>query len=172
MKVTAMIFSALFASSAAALQVGDRVPDLAVPSTSGENVRLTDFSGKWVVLYFYPRSFTPGCTAQSCSLRDEYGELQERGAVILGASLDPVERQIRFREEHRLPFHILSDTSKELARAFNSLALGGLMAARKSFIINPDGILAYRFESAGTGNHADEVIEQLDRLIAAASENN
>ena len=148
------------------LQPGESVPDISLQATSGENLSLTDFSDAWVVLYFYPRSFTPGCTAQSCSLRDEFGELEDRGAVILGASLDSHERQVRFKEEHQLPFELLSDTDRELARAFDSLMRGGLMAQRKTFIIAPGGTVAYRFDSPQTSGHADEVIDKLDELMS------
>jgi peroxiredoxin Q/BCP len=171
MKGWIIMCAALFGTSAAALQPGNPVPDLALPSTMEKPVKLTDYAGQWLVLYFYPRAFTPGCTAQSCSLRDEYGEITARGATILGVSLDPVERQLRFREEHQLPFHLLSDTDKALAKAFDSLMIGGLVAARKTFIIAPDSTLAYRFESAKTGSHAEEVIAVLDNLIADTPHN-
>ncbi len=155
-------------SSTFALQPGDSVPDTRVPSTSGESASLHDYTGQWVVLYFYPRAFTPGCTAQSCSLRDEFGEIQDRGAVILGVSLDSPARQQSFKQEHHLPFDLLSDEDKELARAFDSLMVGGLMAARKTFIINPAGQVAHRFDRPSTSDHATEVIRELDRLLAAA----
>lgn len=161
------MMSFLIASSIYALQPGDRVPGIAVAATSGEDIRLSDFEGRWVVLFFYPRAFTPGCTAQSCSLRDAYAEMQERGAVVLGASLDSLERQVAFREEHDLPYHLLADTSGEVARAFDSLMPGGLAAARRSFIIAPDGTIAHRFDRARTRDHAEEVLKELDRLMAA-----
>lgn len=166
MKQYISLMSLLVSSSAWALQVGDPVPATALPSTSGESVRLTDYAGKWVVLYFYPRAFTPGCTAQSCSLRDEFGEIQQRGAIILGASLDSPERQRDFKAEHQLPFELLSDEGRELARAFDSLMVGGLAAARKTFIIDPHGRVAYRFDRPRTRGHADEVIARLDELQA------
>lgn len=163
-----MIMMALLTVGGAwALEPGEAVPDVALPSTSGEAVRLTDYEGQWLVLYFYPRAFTPGCTAQSCSLRDEYADIRERGAAILGVSLDNPERQQEFKNEHSLPFDLLSDTEKALARAFDSLMTGGLMTARKTFLIDPDGRVAYRFDRPATSGHAGEVIAELDRLIAA-----
>lgn len=154
----------LFGSQAMAIEPGDSVPDIAAASTSGSTVKLTDYKGSWVVLYFFPRTFTPGCTAQSCSLRDEYSEIKERGVVLLGVSLDDTERQKEFKKEYNLPFELLSDTDKALSKAFDSLGLGGLMASRKTFIINPEGKLAFRFDKAQTSNHADELIAELDRL--------
>lgn len=168
MKMNTLSWSLLglmVATSAWALQVGDPVPVFPLPSTRGEDIRLSDYAGRWLVLYFYPRAFTPGCTAQSCSLRDTYGEISERGVAILGASLDTVDRQREFKTEHHLPFELLSDTDKELARAFDSLMIGGLMAARKTFIIDPDGRVAYRFDRPSTNNHGEEVLSKLDDLL-------
>ncbi len=166
MRIPLSLLTLLISTPVWALQPGDRVPDMALPSTSGEEVRLTDFAGTWVVLYFYPRAFTPGCTDQACSLRDEYGELQERGAIVLGVSLDSPERILSFKQEHHLPFELLSDGDKNLSRAFDSLMVGGLMAARKTFIINPDGVVAHRFDRPKTAGHADEVIAHLVELQA------
>lgn len=165
MRMTLMIFSLWFASQAWALEVGDAVPDIALPSTAGEPLNLRDFNGEWVVLYFYPRAFTPGCTAQSCSLRDEYGEMKQRDVTLLGASLDNEERQLAFKKEHDLPFELLSDNGKELARAFDVLMSGGLMASRRTFIINPDSRVAYRFDRPKTHGHAEEVLAKLDELM-------
>ncbi len=168
MKLVAALLTFMAAARGYALQSGDQVPTMSLPSTSGAPMSLSDFEESWIVLYFYPRAFTPGCTAQSCSLRDEFGEIQDRGAVILGASLDSPERQADFKAEHHLPFELLSDENRELARAFDSLMRGGLMAQRKTFIIAPGGTVAYRFDRPATTNHADEVIEKLDELIRAA----
>lgn len=165
MRELMVVLSLVFTTSVWALQVGDRVPDLAVPSTSGDNIRLTDYAGSWVVLYFYPKAFTPGCTAQACSLRDEYGAFAERGAVILGVSVDPVARLDEFKDEHALPFVLLSDENGELSRAFDSLTAGSRTSARKTFIIDPDGQVAHRFDQPTTRNHADEVLQVLDRLM-------
>jgi thioredoxin-dependent peroxiredoxin len=166
MKYALLMVAALLVSRSYALSPGDAVPNIRLPSTSGESVSLADWQGQWIVLYFYPRAFTPGCTSQSCSLRDEFGEIQERGAVILGASLDSIERQNQFKEEHQLPFDLLSDEQKELARAFDSLMIGGMMASRKTFIVNPEGLVVYRFDSPDTRNHGDEVIHKLDELMS------
>lgn len=156
----------IVSTSARALQPGDKVPDMALPSTTGAEIRLTDFAGSWVVLYFYPRAFTAGCTAQACSLRDDYGALQQRGAVILGASLDDTERIKAFKKEYALPFELLSDSNAALSGAFDSLTADRQRAARKTFIIDPQGVIAYRFDRAKTDGHADEVLEKLDELMA------
>lgn len=165
MRWLVMIAAMMGMNTAYALQPGDAVPDIKLPSTTGEDLSMHDLQGKWVVLYFYPRAFTPGCTAQSCSLRDEFGDIEARGATIIGVSLDSPERQKAFKKEHALPFELLSDIDKELARAFDSLMIGGLAAARKTFIINPEGKVAYRFDRPRTADHADEVIAKLDELM-------
>lgn len=167
MRIVIMFFALLLGTPAWGLQVGDQVPDLALPSTSGEPINLRDFEGQWVVLYFYPRAFTPGCTAQTCSLRDEHQPIRERGAIIIGASLDNEERQLAFKEEHGLPFELLSDENKELARAFDALMVGGLAASRRTFIIDPQGKVAHRFDRPKTHDHAKEVITTLDALTAS-----
>lgn len=151
--------------SSLALQVGDEVPNIALPTTAGGEARLGDFKGKWLVVYFYPKSFTSGCTTQACSLRDEYGDIQKRGAKILGVSTDSIETQYRFKKEYHLPFDLLSDHKKELAKAFDSMMAGGLLASRKTFLINPEGKVAKRFDKVSTAHHAEEVIKALDALM-------
>ncbi len=153
-----------FATRAGALQVGDPAPQVAVASTSGKTVTLGDFKGSWVVLYFFPKAFTPGCTAESCSLRDGYVGIQKLGAVILGASLDSLETQKDFKAKYKMPFDLLDDSKKELAKAFDSLGIGGFMAQRKTFLIDPQGKIAHIFESVNTGKHEKEVREELETL--------
>jgi peroxiredoxin Q/BCP len=156
----------LFVSKAWALQVGDAVPDVSAPSTSGKELKFSELKGSWIVLYFYPKAFTPGCTAESCSLRDGASEIQKLGAVILGVSLDNLPTQIDFKAKYHLPFDLLSDTKKEVAKAFDSLGLAGMMAQRKTFIINPDGKIAWIFDKVNTGSHDKEVADVLKKLQA------
>jgi thioredoxin-dependent peroxiredoxin len=164
MKTLIVVLLGLFASSAWALQVGDLAPDISAPSTSGKDVKFSDLKGSWVVVYFYPKAFTPGCTAESCSLRDGYTEIQKLGATILGVSLDNLPTQIDFKTKYHLPFDLLSDSKKEVAKAFDSLGIAGLMAQRKTFIINPEGRIAYIFDKVNTGSHDKEVAEALKTL--------
>jgi len=154
----------LFASKAWGLQVGDPAPNISAPSTSGKDVKFFELRGSWVVLYFYPKAFTPGCTAESCSLRDGYTEIRKLGATILGVSLDNLPTQIDFKAKYHLPFDLLSDSKKEVAKAFDSLGLAGLMAQRKTFIINPEGKIAFIFDKVNTGSHDQEVAETLKKL--------
>ena len=154
-------------AGAETVQVGQTAPDFAVPSTAGD-VKLADYKGKWLVLYFYPKSFTGGCTKESCSLRDGYAEIQAQGAVILGSSFDDVETQKKFKAEYKLPFELLADTKKEVATAYDSVMIGGLMASRKTYIVSPDGKLAAIISNVNTGDHDAQVLEELKKLQAAA----
>ncbi len=153
-------------AGAETVQVGQPAPDFTAPSTGGE-VKLADFKGKWLVLYFYPKSFTPGCTKESCSLRDGFSDLKDLGAVILGSSFDDVETQKKFKAEHNLPFELLADTTKAVAKAYDSVMIGGMMAARKTYIVSPDGKLAAIIGSVNTGDHDGQVAEELKKLQAA-----
>ncbi|WPD19383.1 thioredoxin-dependent thiol peroxidase [Thermaerobacter composti] len=99
-------------------KVGDVAPDFALVDHRGETVRLSDFRGRKVVLYFYPKDDTPGCTREACRFRDDYQRLQEAGAVVLGVSPDPVESHVKFREKYGLPFPLLSDPDHQVAERY------------------------------------------------------
>ena len=166
MKTILALLLGLCASKAWGLQVGDLAPDISAPATSGKDVKFSDLKGSWVVLYFYPKAFTPGCTAESCSLRDGYSEIRKLGATIFGVSLDNLATQIDFKAKYHLPFDLLSDSKKDVAKAFDSLGLAGLMAQRKTFLINPEGKIAFIFDKVNTGGHDKEVAETLKKLQA------
>jgi len=151
-------------------KVGAPAPAFEAPATNDQTIRLSDLRGKWVVLYFYPKAFTPGCTKESCALRDSYKEIQQLGAVILGVSLDDIETQKRFKEEYKLPFELLSDRDKEISRAYGVLGMGGLYAKRVTFIIDPEGRIAYIFDKVDAANHDEEVKEVLSQLVKPAAE--
>ena len=146
--------------------VGSPAPAFAAVGTNDRTNRLADLKGKWVVLYFYPKAFTPGCTTEACSLRDGYAEIQKTGATILGVSLDPVARLKEFKQSYQLPFDLLSDADKSVSQSYHVLAFGGLFAERRTFIINPDGAIAYVFESVNTRSHDRQVTEVLKSLQA------
>jgi thioredoxin-dependent peroxiredoxin len=156
----------LVASRSWGLQIGDPVPDVSAPSTDGKTVKLSDLKGAWVVVYFFPKSFTPGCTAESCALRNGYEEIQKLGAVIFGVSMDDPNLQKKFKAEYHLPFELLSDSMKEVSKAFDSVGASGLVAARKTFIISPEGKIAYIFDKVNTGTHDQEVLAELKSLKA------
>lgn len=168
--VFAIIAASLVAiQSAWALKPGDPAPDFRAMSTTGEPLSLSDFAGRWLVLYFYPKAFTPGCTTQSCSLRDGYSAIIEQGAVILGASTDTLETQRRFKKEHRLPFELLADSDAAVARAYGVSALMGSFARRVTFIISPEGKIARVIEDVRTGSHDAQVLEALKQAQSGIS---
>jgi peroxiredoxin Q/BCP len=159
---------ALAQSTNGTLAVGAPAPEFAALGTNDQTNRLSELKGKWVVLYFYPRAFTPGCTAEACSLRDGHADLQQLGAVVLGVSLDGVARLKEFKAKYNLPFDLLSDEDKAVSRAYRTLGFGGLYAERKTFVIDPRGVLAHVFESVNTRAHDKEVAALLKKLQADA----
>lgn len=163
--LTMMILGMTFGASAAVKQ-GEAAPDFTATSTKGE-VKLADYKGKWLVLYFYPKADTPGCTKESCSLRDGYADIQKTGAEILGVSTDNVEAQKKFIEKYTLPFALIADTDKKVTKAYDVLMVGGMMASRYTFIINPDGKIAHVFDKVNTAGHKDQVLEVLKQLQTA-----
>lgn len=166
-KHVAMLLMLLLGARAEAALVGEAAPDFKAPSTAGRELALADFTGQWLVLYFYPKSFTPGCTKEACSLRDGFADIQKAGAVILGASVDSLETQQKFKAEHRLPFDLLADRDGAVARAYDVLGLGGFMARRVTFLISPEGKLARVIEAVDTGDHDGQVAAALRELQAA-----
>ena len=155
------------ASDQPGLQVGQKAPDVALSSDDGRTIRLSDFKGKKVVLYFYPKDDTPGCTKEACAFRDAGATLRTRGAVVLGVSADPVESHRRFKEKHRLTFPLLSDANKTVVKAYGvwkEKSLYGrtyLGIERTTFIVDEEGRLARIFPKVRVEGHLDEVLAAL-----------
>jgi peroxiredoxin Q/BCP len=147
------------------LKVGDLAPEFSLMDEHGMPVSLKDYRGKnVVVLYFYPKDFTSGCTTEACSFRDDYKLYQEKGAVVIGVSLDSVESHSKFSEKYTLPFTILSDKGKEVAKAYGVLGIGGILAKRVTFIINKDGKITHIFPKVDVKQHSEEVLRALEEL--------
>jgi peroxiredoxin Q/BCP len=147
------------------LKVGDTAPDFSLLDERGLPVSLKDYLGKKVVvLYFYPKDFTPGCTAEACSFRDDYKPIQDKGAVVIGVSLDSVESHLKFSEKYLLPFTILSDHKREVAKAYGVLGVGGFLAKRVTFIISKDGKITHVFTKVYVKQHSEEVLKALEEL--------
>jgi len=147
------------------LKVGDKAPDFTLMDERGLPMSLKDFLGKNpIVLYFYPKDFTPGCTAEACSFRDNYKAYEEKGAVVVGVSLDSVESHEKFSKHYNLPFTLLSDNRKEVAKAYGVLGTGGFLAKRVTFIIDKNGNIAGIFSKVDVKRHSQEVLEALDKL--------
>lgn len=151
------------------LLVGDAAPDFELVDQHKKTHRLADYSGKWVVLYFYPKDDTPGCTTEACSFRDDIFRLHELGAEVLGVSLDSVESHAKFAEKHGLPFSLLADAEADVTRSYGCLTSMGPLkfAKRHTFIIDPEGKLAKIYRDVKPQQHTAEVIADIEQLQSA-----
>ena len=148
-----------------ALQPGDKAPDFKVNDQDGNPVKLSDFKGKKVVLYFYPKDMTPGCTAEACNLRDNYRLMQKQGYEILGVSTDNEKMHRKFIEKEKLPFRLLSDTNKTVHDAYGTWVEKSMYGrkymgtARVTFVINENGVLEEVIGKVDTKNHAAQILK-------------
>jgi peroxiredoxin Q/BCP len=124
----------------AKIAVGDTAPDFELPSAAGP-VKLSDYKGKWVVLYFYPADNTHGCTAEACSFRDSYEDFTDAGAEVIGVSGDSVDSHEKFAAKHSLPFTLLSDKGGELRKTYGVSKSLGVLPGRVTYVIDPDGVI-------------------------------
>jgi len=131
----------------AKVTVGQPAPDWQLPDTSGQLVTLQQFRGQWVVLYFYPKDDTPGCTAEACAFRDSYEEFQNAGAVVIGVSGDDTPSHERFKSKYNLPFILVSDANNQLRRTYGVPATFGLIPGRVTYVIDPEGVVRLVFDS-------------------------
>ena len=147
--------------------VGSKVPDFALRDQEGRRVRLSDFRGRKVILYFYVRDDTPGCTKQACNFRDGIEKVEERKAIVLGVSPDPVESHKRFVEKYHLPFPLLSDENAELAKRFGVWGKKSMYGRtfhgiiRSTFIINEDGRVEKEFRRVKADGHFDRILKEI-----------
>jgi thioredoxin-dependent peroxiredoxin len=165
------LLAAPFLVRAAAPEAGALAPEFRLQDQTGAWHQLKDYRGKWVVLYFYPKDDTPGCTTQACEFRDNIFAFKKLGAEILGVSVDDVESHKQFAEEHGLPFTLLADSTKETAKAYGVLrsALGLMeIASRETFIIDPQGRIAKHYPSVDPKGHSQLVLGDLKDLQARA----
>ncbi|MBX3251712.1 MAG: peroxiredoxin [Myxococcales bacterium] len=161
--LTALLALAGCGGAQAPVAVGQRAPAFEAATQTGEAISLASLRGRPVVLYFYPRDATPGCTAEACAFRDAWDRLQARGAIVLGVSTDDIESHRAFAEEHALPFALLADTDEAIARAYGvPVRLG--YAKRMTFLIDAQGILRRVFEDVDPAVHVDEVLAALAEL--------
>ncbi len=150
-----------------ALQIGDRAPDFSLPDTDGNLVRLADFKGKRVVLYFYPRDSTPGCTKQACGFRDAYDQYQAQDLVLLGVSTDDAKSHEKFVKKHSLPFPLLCDEGGKVAETYESFGLKKFMGkeylgiTRNTFVIGSDGTIEKIYRKVKPDFHAAQVLADL-----------
>lgn len=146
------------------LKAGDAAPKFSTQNEKGETISLDQLKGKKVVLYFYPKDDTPGCTAEACSLRDHYAQFQEKGYVILGVSPDKEARHQKFIEKYDLPFSLLVDTEAEIMKAYGVWGPKKFMGKeyigvhRTTFIIDEQGIIDKVIDKVDTKNHATQIL--------------
>jgi thioredoxin-dependent peroxiredoxin len=159
------------ATSAGPVTPGTAAPAFRLPDQNGKLVSLADYRGKWLVLYFYPKDNTPGCTTEACDFRDNIMAFRELGAVVLGISVDDIGSHRRFAAEHHLPFTILADSDKQVSREYGVLHRPlGLMelARRETFIVDPRGIIVKHYRDVDPGAHSKQVLADLRTLQGAA----
>ena len=149
------------------IEEGKPAPDFTLESDAGEHVRLADLRGKPVVLYFYPKDDTPGCTAQACGIRDAWGEFERAGAVVLGVSPDDEGSHVKFKEKYGLPFTLLADTDHSTAEDYgvwvekNYAGKTYMGVERSTFVIDENGNVAKEMRRVKPDTHADDVLAAL-----------
>src|SRR3954469_24133627 len=149
------------------IEEGKPAPDFALQSDTGETIKLSELRGKPVVLYFYPKDDTTGCTTQACGIRDAYGEFEQAGAVVLGVSPDSAAKHVKFKEKYDLPFTLLADPEHELAerygvwgeKKYQGRTYWGV--SRTTFLVAPDGTVAKVMHDVKPDTHAEDVLSAL-----------
>jgi peroxiredoxin Q/BCP len=158
------------------MDINDKAPAFHLPDQNGKEVALSDFRGAYVVLYFYPRADTPGCTVEACEFRDAYKAIAKTGAVILGISPDPPQAQKKFEEKFGLPFTLLGDADKKACNAFGVIQEKSMYGrkimgvVRSTFIIGPEGRIRHIFRKVKAKGHAQEVLQYLQSAMRGATE--
>ena len=151
------------------MQVGDTIENFTLPNQDGEPVSLTDFAGTPVVLFFYPKADTPGCTIEACGFRDHFKKLQKAGVVVLGISRDTVKAQKKFQEKYDLPYPLLADSDQPICNRFGVLKEKNMYGKkvtgieRTTYVIGPDQKLIHEFNKVKPEGHAEEVLALLKK---------
>ena len=146
------------------LQAGDKAPDFSIPNQDGETVSLKDFEGKKLVLFFYPKASTPGCTAEACNLRDNVDRFKSEGYEILGASADSPKRQQNFKKKYELPYDLLADENHELLNAYKVWGPKKFMGReydgihRTTFVIDENGVIENVIQKVKTKDHTNQIL--------------
>lgn len=152
------------------LEVGDRAPAFTLADQNGKEHSLANYAGKWVLIYFYPKDMTPGCTMQACGVRDAKPDFEKLDAVVLGISKDSVDSHKKFEGKHDLNFTLLSDESTEMMKAYGAWKEKSMFGKkymgiqRMSYLIDPEGKVAKVYKKAATASHAEDVLKDLNEL--------
>ena len=164
--VTTLCLLLINGESISEINTGQVAPNFNLQDQNGEWHTLDNYKGKWVVLFFYPKDQTPGCTTEACNFRDNIFEFEKLNAQILGVSLDDVESHQAFSEKYSLPYPILADVNKECATEYGVLGKFMMMtiAKRQSFLINPEGSIVKHYKKVDPDTHTKEVIVDLKKL--------
>lgn len=151
------------------LKIGDKAPEINAVDHQGNPISLEDFRGQKVILYFYPKDDTPGCTAEACNLRDNYDDLLEKGYRIIGVSADSEESHRKFSEKYRLPFPLIADTEKEIVKKYDVWGLKKFMGReyeginRTTFVISEEGKIENIITKVKTKDHADQILSEMGK---------
>src|SRR5215470_12819726 len=152
------------------LKAGDKAPTFSLKNTEGKTVKLSDFKGKKLVLYFYPKDMTPGCTKEACGFRDDYTQLKKRGVEVVGVSADDQASHEKFTEKYSLPFTLLSDTDHSVMEKYGAWGEKNMYGKkvtgvlRSTFIIDEEGRIAHIFRKVKTDTHSGDVLKLIDQL--------
>jgi peroxiredoxin Q/BCP len=152
---------------------GDQAPDFTGTTSSGDSLSLSDYRGRWTLLYFYPKDDTPGCTKQACNLRDNFERLEEEGIAVIGVSGDDEASHERFASKYDLPFPLVADPDHEILTRYgvwgekNFYGKKRMGIKRTTFLIDPEGVIRHVFKRPKTGEHAEEVLAKREALASA-----
>ena len=149
------------------LKVGDKAPDFTAKNQEGKEIKLSDFKGKKVILYFYPKDDTPGCTAEACNLRDNYGDLIKRGFEVIGVSPDDEKSHTKFVSKYNLQFNLVADTSKTILKQYGAWGKKNMYGKeyegvlRTTYVINEQGVIEKVIDKVNTGDHSKQILTEL-----------
>jgi peroxiredoxin Q/BCP len=165
MRKTLLTILGLFATTAQALEVGSVAPPFTARNQDGKKISLSDYTGKAVLLYFYPKDETPGCTKEACEFRDKFAEFKKHGAIVLGVSSQDEKSHRKFKDHHHLPFDLLADTDGTIAKAYGvgKFPVVGFFK-RQSVLIGKDGRVFKYYEEVDPDKHADQALKDLNEM--------